>query len=856
VETIATNRTLMHPQHLDSFFIAPEKVSDRLAGDHAEIEYFAGLGEVNEVRGVFQRILSAQHGGPKRLDEIEILHTDYDQYVPLVLEQLTLWLADNGQDASTAPDLDTLPVTFAEGIACIYARPGRALRGWLRWARHQFAQTQAVQLIREGLLVRPDSAETIGYARLASSLRQVPIGFQSDRYIPKIREQIRSAEQSIQEYQQRGDREAEEGVVENRHRDFELSTLQAVLSMVQPLIDLAPSASDSAVTLLTKARNFLLGSARAENQLDRYARGKLLDHIDRLLATLKLGGDMDLDVLRWLEELPIASRIMASGPKPGCVHVAPLPRGGHSGRTQIFVVGLDDGRYPKRIAIDPVLLDTERKRLSENLQTSEDVSNHAGQSLDRALYRFSAEPGARIRLSYSVRNLADDRASYPSASMLELFRITEHDDDADMEKLLAHIGPPVAFVSEEPKDHLSLTDRQLAGLLAEPNHVHRQRWLEEHFEHARYQRVVSESQRSARLGDYDGLVPVAGSTLDPNVADRVSPSRLETYGACPRRFLFRYGLGIYPPDEWIVDRERWLDPLQLGNLVHDLFEQFLGKLTHQDLVPNFDRDRKPLLELLDAKIDHLKSDIPSPNQDAYRRTCDLLEEMCEIFLTKEEEYCRVHDARPWVMEGSIGLDDSDKQKTELDCREPIPLTLSDGRVIRVGGRLDRVDKLTVDGSERYAIWDYKSGSSYGFDQENPFNQGRKLQPFLYLGMLRHRLAAIGRDGDSVESFGYFFPSPRTGGLRLRWTRAQLRGGDDVLKNIGDLIAGGVFVPTTDASDCAYCDYTAACGDAAIVTERSLWKASQACNPVLGPFRELRDIELDASDVGLDGEVQS
>ena len=156
--------------------------------------------------------------------------------------------------------------------------------------------------------------------------------------------------------------------------------------------------------------------------------------------------------------------------------------------------------------------------------------------------------------------------------------------------------------------------------------------------------------------------------------------------------------GIRPPDEWIVDRERWLDPLQLGNLVHGLFEQFLGKLTVDGSTPSANRDRQLLLDSLHARIETLKADIPIPNDDVYRRTCDLLEEVCEIFLEKEEEYCRANDARPWVLEASLGL--ANEPKTELDCREPIPLTLSGGRLIRVGGRLDRVDKLTVHGSER------------------------------------------------------------------------------------------------------------------------------------------------------------
>ena len=146
------------------------------------------------------------------------------------------------------------------------------------------------------------------------------------------------------------------------------------------------------------------------------------------------------------------------------------------------------------------------------------------------------------------------------------------------------------------------------------------------------------------------------------------------------------------------------------------------------------------------------------------------------------------------------------------------------------------------GSERYAIWDYKSGSRYGFDQENPFQQGRKLQPLLYVGLLRHRIAAVGGNQDAVESFGYFFPSPQTDGLRLHWTRGELRSGDQILRNICELIAGGVFLPTTQANDCTFCDYLSVCGDARVVATQSLWKSSQACNKMLDPWRGLRKIE--------------
>ena len=416
LERLAANRMLLHPDRFDPNAPA-ESLADRMNSSDAKFEYFAGIGEVNEIRGVFQRILSLHDGGPVRLDDTEILHTDYRQYVPLVLEQLTSWLAGQQQGNRTSPDLDSLPVTFAEGIACIYSRPGRALRGWLRWTQHQFVQTRAVQLIREGLLVRPENAKSIGYSRLANALRKIPIGFQLERYLPKIGESIQAAEQSLREYHENGDRDEGDAGGEIQRRNFGLSSLRTVAAMVGPLVDLAPNASDDAGSVLDKAQRFLLQTARADNQLDRYAQ-KLLDDIAGMRATLQLSPEAELDVLQWLQQLPMESRVLASGPRPGCVHVAPLSQGGHSGRRQIFVVGLDDGRYPKRINIDPVLLDAERQRLSISLRTSMQVADEDQQSLDRALFRvLSSSPvlrrAVKVTISYAVRNLVDDRANFP-----------------------------------------------------------------------------------------------------------------------------------------------------------------------------------------------------------------------------------------------------------------------------------------------------------------------------------------------------------------------------------------------------------------------------------------------------------
>ena len=299
-------------------------------------------------------------------------------------------------------------------------------------------------------------------------------------------------------------------------------------------------------------------------------------------------------------------------------------------------------------------------------------------------------------------------------------------------------------------------------------------------------------------------------------------------------------MGVYPTDEWDVDPEQWLDTMTLGNLVHGLFEKFMRELTSKELVPNRSRDLPRLLEMLESEVNVYLQDFPSPNDDAFQSRHDWLSETCEIFLEKEQSYCEETGAIPWVVEAAIGR--GMEPNSPLDSSDPVSLGLKDGRVIRLAGQIDRVDRLQDSGSESYAIWDYKTGSDWAFSQEDPFKQGRKLQSFLYVGMLRHRLAAIEKDKDAAIAFGYFFPNSKTEGRRLKWTTAELKRGDDIVSDICDLIQRGVFPATTNPDDCRYCDYLSVCKDAKYVAADSIRKSADSLNrESLGTWKRMREV---------------
>jgi ATP-dependent helicase/nuclease subunit B len=176
--------------------------------------------------------------------------------------------------------------------------------------------------------------------------------------------------------------------------------------------------------------------------------------------------------------------------------------------------------------------------------------------------------------------------------------------------------------------------------------------------------------------------------------------------------------------------------------------------------------------------------------------------------------------------------------TALDHPEPISVALPGGLAIRARGRVDRIDS-TGGAAGGWAIWDYKTGGTWGYDRADPFPEGRKIQPYLYFKMVERRLRDTVGPQAAVRSFGYFFPGARGRGERIGWDAGRLAAGREVLVGLCRIIASGAFAATTDADkDCRLCDYRAACGAVAAQAAASIRKI-QAGEPLLEPLRVLR-----------------
>ncbi len=779
------------------------------------VDFFRAEGESNEVREVLRRCVAS--GIP--FDEVEVLHTDYSTYVPLFYELFGVVEKGGGE----------LPVTFAEGIPVRYSRPGRALVGWVSWVREGFPQTVLARMIEDGLLVTGASEGEARYSTLAATLRALPIGGGRERYGVVIRGELDPAFVACEENERVEEDEGagEPGLAEKA------PLLATLADLIDGLLAGIPHDLSMEADLLAAAESFLSQHVRCASEFDEYSRRLLLKGVRELSAGMREIEVSSLGVLGRLAELADTSRVEGKGPRPGCLHVAPLLGGGHSGRPHVFILGLDDRRFPGAGLQDPLLLDSEREAISHDLPTAAGRMAMAMEDLAVVMARLRA----RVTMGYCCRDLKDDRDMFPSQAILSAYRIVSGNRNAVQEDLLRALKEPVGFAPSRPEKCVSEAEWWVNRLCAEPSPANAEEAVFSAYPHLGRGRAARLAREGDELTVYDGFVPEAGMDHDPSRPDGpvLSASRLEKLASCPLEYFFAYVLGVKPPEEYQPDPSRWLEADEKGRILHDVFRDFHQRLREEGRMPYLRRDWDMLSSMLEQRLARWERRKPPPNPETARVEREDLLRCARIFLMEEEWYCL--ENRPLYFEAAAGME-SAGAGNPIDSPEAVPIELPGGGHIRVRGRIDRLDETGEPGGGVFRAIDYKTGSAHGFDTVDPFNGGRRIQHFLYLRMASQLLARA-HPGARVSSFQYFFPSTREHGERIEWSAEALRDGILVLECLREMLAGGCFPFTDSPEDVRFSDYLPAFGDVERTAARTKARLEGPGNPALAPFRRLR-----------------
>ena len=495
----------------------------------------------------------------------------------------------------------------------------------------------------------------------------------------------------------------------------------------------------------------------------------------------------------------------------GCVFVGLVEAARGLSFDVVFIPGLAEKLFPRKLVEDPILPDRQRKETAGGaLLTRRDRLEHERLGLRLAI----GAARERAYLSYPRIDVQQSRPRVPSFYALEARRAAEgrlpsFEELASEAEAAnpARLGWPAP---ERPADAIDESEYDLALLAslvdAEPKrangsahyllsaNTHLARTLR-----ARHLRWSRKWTLNDGLVDLDDLGREAMGRHQFS-ARAFSSTALQNYASCPYRFFLSAVFRLRPREE--VAAIEVLDPLTRGGLFHAVQFSALTKLKAAKLLPVRPSSFTKACALVDGALDEVAAVYEDRLAPAIPRVwSDTIESLRA-------------DLREWLRRSSENDDGWVPDKFELafamdhvisQSRDPDsvsePVEIAGGLKLR--GSIDLVEKHN---NGQLRVTDHKTGKARA-EKDLLVGGGKSLQPLLYA------LASEKLLKRRVESGRLYFCTA-VGGYEERVVPLDGNSREvitSVIATIDQALADG-FLPAAPEEDaCGWCDFRAVCG---------------------------------------------
>ncbi len=482
------------------------------------------------------------------------------------------------------------------------------------------------------------------------------------------------------------------------------------------------------------------------------------------------------------------------------VHVGPVSEGVGDDVDVVHILGAAEGLLPPRSADDPLLPDRVREETEGALPT---LVERTARQHRHVLAALAAAPRDGRTISFPRGDLRRGGERVPSRWLLPTLRAMSGRDDLQVTQW------------REVGRVLDASPSYVGGLAAARNPANAQEWRQrEAMEAARQQvdlpeddeiiacsRELRRARASAEFTAFDGNL--AGEDIpDPTQHHRLSPTALEEWTKCPQAYFQHQLLGVAPIEE--ADEVIRISPLERGNVLHEVWERLVLSALEEGWAPG---PGKPWPDRTIEVIEALA-------EEEGRKAVDRGVTGFPLLWAQDERVLR-RDLAAWVPEDDArraALNEAVPVGAEYSFGRgqtpPATIDLGDGRVLRLRGLVDRIDRRRNGG---LVVTDYKTGKSdrYKLSDSDPTQRGQRLQLPLYALAARD---AFGEPATPVRA-EYWFTSLKGNFVRRGYdvTDEVLERTRESLRVIVDGIREGTFParPTKDpgsvAYDCAWCN---------------------------------------------------
>jgi len=384
------------------------------------------------------------------------------------------------------------------------------------------------------------------------------------------------------------------------------------------------------------------------------------------------------------------------------VQVGDAARMRTGGIKAVFLIGMNEGAFPKRHSENGLFSDRDRKNVRAAGIDILTPSNVMNQNEEYYLYCALCCATDEVHISYS-RNTQQGEPTFASKIVSRIgggLGISEINlSDVDTESLLGTDAAAFELLCRQYH-----TDSEFSSSLREYftnccDDFYRAKLLSIDNSLALHSASITEEQTALLYGD----------TM------MVSPSQIEKYHLCQFSHFCRYGLALKPL------KVAEITALDTGNAIHEVMERLLKNYSPEELALLDEPQLSYIVEQMLTEFLSLKIGAESFEDNRIRYSIVRLKSTIVPVIR--------YVVNELQSSGFIPRD------FELEIRrgrdiEPYMLGCESGKQIGVYGKVDRVDTLEADGTTYIRVIDYKSGTKNFSKAE--LDWGLNLQMFLYL----------------------------------------------------------------------------------------------------------------------------
>lgn len=371
----------------------------------------------------------------------------------------------------------------------------------------------------------------------------------------------------------------------------------------------------------------------------------------------------------------------------------------------VFIVGANDGVFPRTPAVGGIFTQRERNILLES-------GLHLNSSiLDRILeerfiaYHALSVATEKVFVSYVTSNASEEMyASEIVREILGVYPKCRQIDTSGFTTFDYIYSPFTAF--ESACQTWARNDKKSNSL---------RKIINENSEYSeRIQAVASFAQKKIDAEPIKiNNTEIAKKLYGENM--RVSASRIETYYKCPFEYFCKFGLKL------TVREKAEISPRQRGTVVHYCLEKLIREFGIEELSNLEDEKLKKIIENMLEEYAEISMGGTENKTERFEFLFSKFQKTVYELIKQIIEEFSVSDFEPCGFELKIDYDGD---------VSPYEIELSDGGKISVRGSVDRVDIMEKDDKKYLRVVDYKTGGK----EFNLYEvlEGINMQMLIYL----------------------------------------------------------------------------------------------------------------------------